>query len=47
MKLLQSLLFAVIAVTSTFALAESGQAVSQEQTSSAYPTSPVGNPFIE
>ena len=46
-KLLQSLLFAVIAATSSLALAESNPADSRDQATSAFPHAPVGSPFIE
>ena len=46
-KLLQSLLFAVIAATSSLALAQSNPADSRDQATSAFPHAPVGSPFIE
>ena len=46
-KLLQSLLFAVIAATSSLGLANNLPADSREQATSAFPHAPVGSPFIE
>ena len=46
-KLLQSLLFVVVAATSSLALAQSTPADSRDQASSAFPYTPVGSPNIE
>ena len=46
-KLLQSLLFAVIAATSSLTLAQSAPADARDQAASAFPHAPVGSPFIE
>ena len=46
-KLLHSLLFAVIAATSSLALADNLPADAREQATSAFPHAPVGSPFIE
>ena len=45
-KLLQSLLFVVVAATSSLALADAAGDSKQMQ-SSAFPYTPVGSPFIE
>lgn len=46
-KLLRSVLFAVVAATSAVAFAQNMPADSHDQASSTFPSSPVGNPFIE
>ncbi len=46
-RIVPSLLFLVMAATSTLALAQSGAADSNERPVSAFPYTPVGNPNIE
>lgn len=46
-RLVSSLLFVVVAATSSLALAEAGSADQKEAQSSAFPHAPVGSPNIE